>query len=160
MTQSPTHTRLLRASAGLWVVWGLVHLFAGVASLSGTTVEMVQAVADAVPDAVLAISYPDAVGGILDQHAWNLGWFGAVTIVGAVLIWRGNRTAIWVTAMVGGLADLGYLLFLDLPGYVAFVPGTVMTIISATAIVLSGSVRLQQRRAGAQDPVAASSRSV
>lgn len=148
MAAPRTHTLLLRIAAVLWVVWGLVHLFAGLASLSGTTVEMVQAIADAVPDDVLAIAYPDAVGGILAQHAWNLGWFGAVTLVGAVLIWRGNRTAIWVTAMVGGLADVGYLLFLDLPGYVNFVPGTVMTIVSATAIVLSGWARLQQRRAG------------
>lgn len=109
---------------------------------------MVQAIADAVPDAVLAISYRDALGGILDQHAWNLGWFGAVTLVGAVPIWRGNRTAIWVTAMVGGLADVGYLLFLDLPGHVNVVPGTLMTVVSATAIALSGWVRMQQRRAG------------
>ena len=152
MPASPTHTPLLRVAAGLWVVWGLVHLFAGVASLSGTTVEMVQAIADAVPDDVLAITYPDAVGGILDQHAWNLGWFGAATLVGAVLIWRGNRTAIWVTAMVGGLADLGYLLFLDLPGYVNAVPGTIMTVVSATAIVLSGWVRLQQRRVDEELP--------
>jgi hypothetical protein len=148
MAAPPVRTPLLRVVAGLWAVWGLVHLFAGVASLAGTTVEMVQAIADAVPDDVLAITYPDAVGGILDQHAWNLGWFGAATIVGAVLIWRGNRTAIWVTAMVGGLADVGYLLFLDVPGYVNVVPGTIMTVISATAIALSGWVVLQHRRAG------------
>lgn len=47
--------------------------------------------------------------------------------------------------MVGGLADLGYLLFLDIAGYVSFVPGTVMTIFSATAILLSGWVWLATR---------------
>ncbi len=57
--------------------------------------------------------------------------------------------------MAGGLADVGYLLFLDLPGYVSFVPGTVVTMVSATAIVLSGWLRLQQRRAG-EDALAAS----
>jgi len=54
-------------------------------------------------------------------------------------------TSIWVTAMVGGLLDSGYLLFMDFPGYVNFVPGTVMTIISATAIILSFYVWLPQR---------------
>jgi hypothetical protein len=54
-------------------------------------------------------------------------------------------TAIWVTAMVGGLADLGYLLFVDLPGYVNFFPGTVMTLISASAIILSFWVWLPKR---------------
>ena len=67
----------------------------------------------------------------------NLGWFGVATFIGAIFIWRQNITAIWVTGMVGGLADLGYLFFVDLPGYVNFVPGTVMTIVSGTAIALS-----------------------
>lgn len=53
--------------------------------------------------------------------------------------------AIWVTAMVGGLADVGYPLFVDLPGYVNFFPGTVMTLISASAIVLSFWVWLPHR---------------
>jgi len=66
-----------------------------------------------------------------------LVWFGAVTTIGAVFIWRGSDTAIWVSAMVGGLADLGYFMFLDLGGYVKFVPGTVMTIIALVAILLS-----------------------
>ena len=39
--------------------------------------------------------------------------------------------------LTGGLADLGYFLFLDLGGYVNFVPGTVMTLISASAMGLS-----------------------
>ena len=56
-------------------------------------------------------------------------------------------TAIWVTAMVGGLADLGYLLFVDFPGYVNFVPGTIMTFVSGTAIVLSFLVWVPNRKA-------------
>ena len=137
-----THKKALKAAAGLWLVWGLVHFGAGTLSLSGTTQELVQNIADAVPAETLAVDYPAAAGAILDQHAWNLAWFGVVAMVGAVLIWRKNRTAIWVTALVGGLADVGYLVFLDLGGYVNFVPGTVMTIFSATAILLSGWVWL------------------
>lgn len=135
----------LRIAAALWLIWGLVHLGAGILSLTGSTQELVQNIADAASAETLEIDYPDAVGAILDQHAWNLAWFGGVALIGAVFIWRQNRTAIWVTAMVGGLADLGYLLFLDLGGYVNFVPGTVMTIFSATAILLSGWVWLATR---------------
>lgn len=51
---------------------------------------------------------------------------------------------------IGGLADLGYLLFVDLPGYVNFFPGTVMTFISGSAIVLSFWVRLTSPRALAE----------
>ncbi|MEO0465320.1 MAG: hypothetical protein AAF216_02160, partial [Pseudomonadota bacterium] len=63
----------------------------------------------------------------------------------AVFIWRKNLTAIWVTGMVGGLLDVGYLVFVDVPGFVNFVPGTVMTIVSASAIILSFWVWLTNR---------------
>ena len=136
---------LLKGSAVLWVIWGLVHLFAGVIVLSSDASGGFAAIADAVDPATLAAEYAPAVGGVLNQHGWNLAWFGVATVVGAVFIWRGSTTAIWVTAMVGGLADLGYLLFVDVPGYVNFFPGTVMTLISASAIVLSFSVWLRPR---------------
>lgn len=127
----------LKISSVLWVIWGLVHLLAGVIVLSGDASSGFSAIADAISPETLQHDYAPAVGGILNQHGWNLGWFGLATFVGAIFIWRKSRVAIWVTALIGGLADLGYLLFVDLPGYVHFFPGTLMTIISATAIALS-----------------------
>ncbi|MEM9974770.1 MAG: hypothetical protein AAF771_11375 [Pseudomonadota bacterium] len=55
-------------------------------------------------------------------------------------------TAIWVTRLIGGLADVGYLLFVDFPGYVNFFPGTLMTLVSATAVALSFWVWLSNRK--------------
>ncbi|WP_424969638.1 hypothetical protein [Dinoroseobacter sp. S76] len=127
----------------LWVIWGLVHTLAGVIVLSSDASGGFQAIADAVAPELLQAEYHPAAAGILNQHGWNLGWFGVATCIGGVLIWRGNRTALWVTAMVGGLADLGYFFFLDLPGFVHFFPGTVMTLVSGSAILLS---LLQWRR--------------
>lgn len=135
-----TNNALLKTSSVLWIIWGLVHALAGFLVLSGETTAGFQAIADAVAPETLVMNYPAAVGGILNQHAWNLAWFGLATIIGGALIWRGNMTAIWVTAMVGGLADLGYFLFVDLAGFANFVPGTVMTLVSASAIVLSARV--------------------
>ena len=142
---SATNTLLLKIAAGLWVVWGLVHALAGAIVLSSDASGGLQAIADAVEPGLLEAEYHAAVGGILNQHGWNLGWFGLATIIGAAFIWRGNLTAIWVTGMVGGLADLGYLLFVDLPGFVNFFPGTVMTFISGSAILLSFWVWLTTR---------------
>ncbi|MEL6584610.1 MAG: hypothetical protein AAFQ36_12320 [Pseudomonadota bacterium] len=138
---------LLKVAAVLWVIWGAVHLLAGVIVLSSDASGGFAAIADAVDPATIAHEYVPAVGGILNQHGWNLGWFGIATIIGGVLVWRGNHTAIWVTGMVGGLADLGYLLMVDFPGYVNFFPGTVMTFVSGTAIVLSFYVWLGARKA-------------
>ncbi|NRB32720.1 MAG: hypothetical protein HRU27_19190 [Rhizobiaceae bacterium] len=132
-----THKWALKGAAALWIIWGLVHMLAGVIVLSSDATGGFQAIADAVDPAALETAYHPAVGGILNQHGWNLAWFGLATFIGAFFIWRQNRTAIWVTGMIGGLADAGYLIFVDVPGYVNFMPGTVMTLVSGTAILLS-----------------------
>ncbi|MEL6323033.1 MAG: hypothetical protein AAFQ84_02250 [Pseudomonadota bacterium] len=134
---SNTQLTLLKVAAVLWVIWGLVHMLAGFIVIPADAAAGFQAIADAVPPEALEADYHEAVGGILNQHGWNLLWGGFVTIVGAVFIWRANITAIWVTAMVGGLLDVGYLVFVDIPGYVHFVPGTLMTIVSGSAILIS-----------------------
>ncbi|MEM9742489.1 MAG: hypothetical protein AAF918_07370 [Pseudomonadota bacterium] len=133
-------TTLLRLAAILWVIWGIVHALAGALVIAGTAKAGFQAIADGVPAAELINDYHPAVGAVLNQHAWNLLWGGTVTLLGAVFIWRGNATAIWVTALVGGLLDVGYFMFLDLGGFVRFMPGTLKTIVSATAITASGWV--------------------
>lgn len=143
---SPKHSIALKISAVLWVIWGLVHALAGFLVISADTAGGFQAIADAVDPALLHADYHPAVGGILNQHGWNLLWGGVVTLIGAAFIWRGSFTAIWVTAMVGGLLDVGYFLFVDLPGYVHFFPGTVMTIVSSAAILLSFWVWLPNRQ--------------
>ena len=128
---------LLKIAAILWVIWGIVHALAGILTIVGDTTSAAAGIADGVDRASLAMDYPDAVGAIINQHGFNLLWGGIVTIIGGIFIWRKSVAAIFVSALVGGLLDVGYFIFIDLGGYNKFVPGTVMTIISATAIVLS-----------------------
>ena len=105
--------------------------------MSSEAAMAIQAIADGVDKNLLISDYPAAAGAIINQHGWNLAWFGVVTIVGGLFVWRGNTPAIFVTALVGGLADIGYFIFLDLGGYVNFVPGTIMTFVSSFAIIFS-----------------------
>ena len=132
---------LLKISAVLWIIWGLVHILAGVLTmkgvLSGDISSSVSGIADAVEPQTLQMDYPKAAGAIIGQHGFNLLWIGIVTFISAFFIWKGNRNAIFLAAITGGLADLGYFLFLDLGGYVKFVPGTVMTLVSSLAIITS-----------------------
>ncbi|MEM8917482.1 MAG: hypothetical protein AAGE37_01375 [Pseudomonadota bacterium] len=144
-----TQKTALKIAAFLWFIWGAVHMLAGTIVLSSDASGGFAAIADAVDPALLQHEYHAAVGGILHQHGWNLLWGGVVTLIGSIFIWRANMTAIWVTGMVGGLLDVGYLLFVDIPGFVHFVPGTVMTIFSATAILLSFWVWFANRAAPA-----------
>ena len=127
----------LKIAAGLWVIWGLVHMLAGVLTMSQDTAGAVAGIADAVDPALLVGPYHDAAGAVINQHGFNLLWIGTFTLIGAVFIWRQSVTAMFFTGVVGGLADVGYFLFMDLGGFVNFVPGTVMTLVSSAAIILS-----------------------
>ncbi|MEM7325075.1 MAG: hypothetical protein AAF531_18445 [Actinomycetota bacterium] len=134
---SRTHQFALKAAAVLWVIWGIVHILGGVATMADDTTGGFQGIAAGVEPGELEADYHPAVGAILNQHGWNLLWVGVVTTIGAVFIWRRSTTAIWVNAMVGGLFDIGYFVYIDLGGYGTFFPGTSMTYVSATAIILS-----------------------
>lgn len=138
---------LLKVAGVLWVIWGVVHLFAGVMTVSLGTSEAVAGIADGVDPATLHMAYPAAAGAIVKQHGFNLGWIGITTMVGGVFVWRGSPVAIFVSALVGGLADVGYFLFIDLGGHNNFAPGTVMTLISGAAVLLSFYVFFQNRSA-------------
>ncbi len=140
--------RALKVAAVLWVIWGLVHILAGVMTVSLDTAAAVAGIADAVDPAALQMDYPAAAGAVVKQHGFNLGWIGLTTVVGGVFVWRGSVTAIFVSALAGGCADLGYFLFIDLGGYNLFVPGTVMTLICATAIASSFWAYFQSSDAG------------
>lgn len=125
----------------LWIIWGIVHVFAGIMTISFVTssdiASSVSGIADAVDPDTLQMEYPAAAGAVIGQHGFNLLWIGLTTLISAFFIWKGNKHAIFLAAICGGLADLGYFLFMDLGGFVHFVPGTVMTLVSSAAIILS-----------------------
>mgnify|MGYP001311148560 CR=1 FL=1 len=143
-------SKLLKLSAVLWGVWGLVHILAGVLTIKGILTGDISAavagIADAVDPVSVKMDYPEAAGALIGQHGFNLFWIGIVTFVSAFYIWRGNKNAIFLAAITGGLADLGYFFFMDLGGFVNFVPGTVMTIVSLLAIILSVTAYFKSKR--------------
>jgi len=140
-----TQSTLLKVIAFLWVIWGLVHAFAGVMTISLDAPAAVAGIADAIDPALLAGPYHGAANALINQHGFNLLWIGLFTAIGGVLIWRSSFIWLFFTALVGGLTDVGYFLFMDLGGFVHFVPGTVMTLISASAILLSIWVWLSRK---------------
>lgn len=129
-----------KTSAVLWAIWGLVHILAGVMTMKGVLTNDISAsisgIADAVNPETLKMDYPKAAGAVIGQHGFNLLWIGLVTFISASFVWKGNKNAVFLATLTGGLADLGYFLFLDLGGFVNFVPGTIMTLISSAAILL------------------------
>ena len=138
-------TTLLRIAAVLWVIWGLVHVLAGAMTINNDTPQAVQGIADAVDPEILDVTYLDAAGAVINQHGFNLLWIGVVTTVFAIFVWRCSTPAIFLAALIGGLTDIGYFLFMDLGGHVNFVPGTLMTLICTSAIALSIFARFRYK---------------
>ena len=140
-TTTMKYSLLFKIAAILWIVWGLVHIFAGIMTtqfiLNGDIAAAVAGIADKIPAETLKANYPKASGAIIGQHGFNLFWIGLATFISAFFVWKGNKQAVFLAAITGGLADVGYFLFMDLGGYVNFMPGTVMTLVSASAIILS-----------------------
>lgn len=134
---SATTSMLLKIITVLWVIWGLVHILAGVMTISLSAPNSIAGIADAVDPVLLEGTYHPAVDAVINQHGFNLFWIGVFTTLGAVFIWRRSTISMFFTAVVGGMADVGYFIFMDLGGFVNFLPGTIMTLISGSAIVLS-----------------------
>lgn len=133
-------TLLLRIISILWVVWGAVHALAGTLTIIQAAPASISGIADAVDLAMFHATYHAATDALVNQHGFNLLWIGLFTVAGGVLIWRRSVTWLFFTAVVGGLTDVGYFVFMDLGGFVHFMPGTVMTLVSGTAVVLSAVV--------------------
>ncbi len=150
MTSKPALA--LKNAAVLWIIWGLVHMFAGVMVISQDASGAVSSIADGVDPSLLSHDYHVAVGAIINQHGFNLLWIGTFTVVGAVFIWRASTVWIFMTAIVGWVTDVGYFVFLDLGGFVNFFPGTIMTIVSSVAVVLSFWAYFKRNNAAQTSP--------
>jgi len=125
---------LFRVASVLWAMWGLLHLVAGFVVLSTFASEV-----HGVPESVTLTAMGDMpfhVRRTLAEHNFNNMWFGLVVTVGSVLVWRGSRLGVLLCAVVGGLAHLGFTIFLVVPGYSNAV-GVAMTVIVALAVLLS-----------------------
>jgi len=141
---------LFKTSSVLWIIWGIVHMFFGVFILYlmsiGDTSRIVSEVANNVSPDLIKMDYPAAANALYGQHGWNLLWFGIVTTIAGFYVWKGNKNAIILAAIIGGLADFGYFLFMDMGGYVTFFPGKLMTYIALGAIVTSFYAHFKLRK--------------
>lgn len=71
---------LLKTSSILWIIWELVHVFAGIMTMKGVLTDDISAsvsgIADAIDPSTLQMEYPKAAGAIIGQHV--LIYFGLV----------------------------------------------------------------------------------
>lgn len=96
-----------RIAAVTYVLWGLLHLQAArLVYMLGETLE------------------PGMVQGRIFQDAWNLLFFALFGMVVAVVFnWKNSRLGYWLNLVVVSAGDIGFIVYLLMPGIVPWVPG-------------------------------------
>jgi hypothetical protein len=96
-----------KLGAVLYVCWGLLHFTAAYGVLK------------------LAQNSPGAMAQArLMQTAFYLAAFAAAAIIFAIALnWRNDRFGFWVNAVIVGIADIPFILFVLVPGNVPWWPG-------------------------------------
>jgi hypothetical protein len=91
----------------LYVLWGLLHVVAAYEEfLLGSSLDR------------------GLVQGKINQGAWDLLAFALASILIAVIYnWKNNRFGYWLNLVIVSVADIGFIIFVLLPGHVAFFPG-------------------------------------
>jgi len=111
---------LARIGAVFYVLWGLLHYNAayGVYQLARST--------------PLTIEH-----GRLQQLAFYVASFATAGIVLATLNWRNNRLGFWCNAVVIGIGDIPFILFVLVPGYMPVWPGILGPVLWIAALVFT-----------------------
>ena len=110
-----------KIASGLYVVWGLLHIQAAYdAFLLGTTVNQ------------------GIIQGKIFQDAWNLLFFALFSIIVACIFnWKNSRLGYWLNLVVVSVADIGFIIFVLIPGNVAFLTGILGPVFWVSAAIFS-----------------------
>lgn len=140
----------LKVASGLWFLWGVFHIAVGVAFVAFLVNEHPTGELSPVPETVEVDFFGSdsmfASIAFMKQNGFNLAWIGGLVTIASVFVWRrSSRSAVATCVVLGGLADLGYFVFVDLAGF-ADPPGPQMTYIMAIAIALAGYAYFTTKR--------------
>lgn len=110
-----------RLGAITYVLWGLLHIQAArLVYLLGNSLE------------------PGMVQGRVYQDAFNLLIFAFFAIVVAVMLnWKNSRAGYWLNLTVVSAADIGFILYVLMPGYAPLVPGGLGPLLWVLAVIFS-----------------------
>lgn len=114
--------RLIKIGAVAYVLWGVLHLFVGLAAVfkyfTGGPIAMLQLYGSGLDPN--SIADPGRfVANLIAHHSVNLLLFGALGIVIAVtLIWKQQLLGFWLNLIILGITDIAFVFALLLPGYI------------------------------------------
>lgn len=129
-----------------YVLWGIMHAMIGIQILIINLGDSTEKVISTLYSDTGPIKTPPQMGSvasaIINQHAWNLLWFGVfAAVVGGLWNWRNNRAAYWANLAVVSLADIGFIVAVLIPGYISFSMGIWGPILWVLATLLTTIAR-------------------
>ncbi len=120
---------LARTGSILYILWGVLHIVAAFKVYTlGQTLE------------------PDMVQGRVLQDAWNLLFFALFGMAVAIKYnWRNNKLGYWLNFVVISAGDVGFIIFLLIPGYVPLVPGALGPLLWLLALGFSTAALYREK---------------
>ncbi len=112
---------LARLGAVVYVLWGIAHVAFAVVSYK----------------AALAMPFSDVQGRLL-QNAWNV-FFLAIAVIGVAIAfnWRNNAWGYWINLAIASIGDIGFIIFLIVPGHVPVFPPILILLLWIIAAALT-----------------------
>lgn len=125
-----------------YILWGVMHAMIGIQIFMLNLGDSPHAVIAGLYSDSGPLPTPDELGSVvaalMNQHAWNLLWFGVFAcVVGAVWNWRNSTAGYWVNLAVVSLADVGFIGAVLIPGYIDVWMGIWGPLLWVVAVVLT-----------------------
>ncbi len=112
---------LHKIGAVLYLLWGLLHIKAAIATYQlGATLE------------------PGIVQGRVYQDAWNLVFFAlSVSVIAILLNWRNSRLGFWLNLGIATVTDIGFIIHILIPGHFPMIPGIIGPVLWVFAVIFT-----------------------
>ena len=113
--------KFAKTGSVLYVIWGLLHIVASIQGFQlGATLE------------------PGLVQGKINQGAWDLLFIALAAIsISIIYNWKNNVLGYWLNLFLVSIADIGFIIFVLLPGYVDLFPGILGPVFWISAAIFS-----------------------
>lgn len=113
--------KFAKIGAVFYIIWGLLHIVAAVQGFQlGASLE------------------PGLVQGKINQGAWDLLFIALAGISIAVTFnWKNSRLGYWLNLLIVSIADIGFVIFVLLPGHISLFPGILGPVFWILAAIFS-----------------------
>ena len=134
--------KMHKVGAVFYALWALLHVVAG-ATLVGSALTDINGHVQEIGTGATAEQLPTlgehtVVSAIIAFHSFNTVWIGL--LVGLIAIrfnWHNTRVGYWLNLALTGFLDLGLLVFLLVPGYMAWGDGWIGPLLFAGGAIFS-----------------------